>query len=95
MSHSTEELLADPKRWEWFACHPHAPSSIFEVRSAMRALPEHSNFNAVEILHAILISHLTLLHIKHCRVCGCTEDYACPGCCAWANSEHNLCTSCV
>lgn len=28
-----------------------------------------------------------------CRTCGCTDDHACPGGCAWA--EPGLCTECV
>ncbi len=28
-----------------------------------------------------------------CRVCGCTDDFACPGGCAWV--EDDLCTSCA
>ena len=30
-----------------------------------------------------------------CRVCGCTEENACEGGCAWANEEKTLCTACV
>lgn len=30
-----------------------------------------------------------------CRVCGCTDDAACPDGCAWANQTHTLCTSCA
>lgn len=36
----------------------------------------------------------------HCRVCGCTEDNACDGGCAWVTGEDNtleadLCTACA
>lgn len=31
--------------------------------------------------------------VPACRVCGCTDDRACPGGCAWV--EADLCTSCV
>ena len=30
-----------------------------------------------------------------CRVCGCTEDRACPGGCYWADVDHTLCSECV
>lgn len=30
-----------------------------------------------------------------CRLCGCTEDRACPGGCAWANDDRDLCTACA
>lgn len=29
-----------------------------------------------------------------CQVCGCTETRPCPGGCAWANADQNLCTCC-
>ncbi len=33
---------------------------------------------------------------KHeCRICGCTEDHACPGGCGWADKTHTLCTGCA
>lgn len=30
-----------------------------------------------------------------CRVCGCTDDAACPEGCAWADATHTICTSCA
>ncbi len=30
---------------------------------------------------------------RRCRVCGCTEDAACPGGCFWV--EYDLCSACV
>jgi hypothetical protein len=30
-----------------------------------------------------------------CRVCGCTDDNACRGGCAWADDTHTLCTRCA
>ncbi len=29
-----------------------------------------------------------------CWICGCTQDRACPGGCAWANLQRTVCTSC-
>jgi hypothetical protein len=29
-----------------------------------------------------------------CRVCGCTDERACPPTCAWADVEHTLCSRC-
>lgn len=29
-----------------------------------------------------------------CRVCGCTDDRACPGGCSWADARHTICSSC-
>ena len=30
-----------------------------------------------------------------CRICGCTDDRACPGGCSWISREPPLCSSCV
>lgn len=30
-----------------------------------------------------------------CKFCGCTEDHACEGGCAWADDERTICTRCV
>lgn len=30
-----------------------------------------------------------------CRRCGCTDDNACPGGCAWEDEDHTICSSCV
>jgi hypothetical protein len=30
-----------------------------------------------------------------CSVCGCSQEYACTGGCAWANSERTRCTRCA
>lgn len=43
-------------------------------------------------------SHLSLeaervIHLARCRVCGCTDDRACPGGCSWV--EPDLCSACV
>lgn len=46
-----------------------------------------------------LFSVYNLLNLGHvpddstCRVCGCTQDHACPGGCHWV--EPNLCSACV
>lgn len=33
---------------------------------------------------------------KSCRVCGCTDDHACPGGCAWVRrAKPPLCTACA
>ena len=29
-----------------------------------------------------------------CRVCGCTDDWACDGGCEWVNAQHTLCSAC-
>ena len=31
--------------------------------------------------------------VRRCRVCGCTDDHACPGGCYWV--EEDLCSECV
>ena len=38
---------------------------------------------------------MTLFDQYRCRICGCTDDHACPGGCYWVNDEHNLCSACV
>ncbi len=30
-----------------------------------------------------------------CNLCGCTDDHACDGGCAWVDDEHTICTRCV
>lgn len=30
-----------------------------------------------------------------CRVCGCTDDNACPGGCGWVSIDPPLCSACV
>lgn len=32
--------------------------------------------------------------VDRCRRCGCTEDRACAGGCAWSDASHTLCTRC-
>ena len=34
--------------------------------------------------------------VRHCRVCGCTDDDACPGGCSWlpTSLEGDLCSNC-
>jgi hypothetical protein len=29
-----------------------------------------------------------------CRVCGCTDDHACPEGCSWVDRDHTLCSAC-
>jgi len=30
-----------------------------------------------------------------CRFCGCDDEHACKGGCAWANKAHTICTRCA
>ena len=30
-----------------------------------------------------------------CRYCGCTDDRACPGGCAWVDTAHTKCSACL
>lgn len=30
-----------------------------------------------------------------CRLCGCTEERACPGGCSWANATRTICSRCM
>lgn len=32
---------------------------------------------------------------RSCQLCGCTEEHACDGGCAWADDEQTICTRCV
>jgi len=61
------------------------------------------SFEGVEAMHAAALidgrstARLEDLIVRtvagpHCRVCGCTEDQACPGGCAWVTE--GLCTAC-
>lgn len=29
-----------------------------------------------------------------CRICGCTDDAACPSGCTWVDRRHTLCSAC-
>lgn len=44
----------------------------------------------VEAVSRVLVEAATQ---RHCRVCGCTEAFACEGGCHWA--EADLCSACV
>lgn len=35
----------------------------------------------------------SVFDVRTCRVCGCTDDRACPGGCYWV--EEDLCSACV
>jgi hypothetical protein len=37
----------------------------------------------------------TRYHRGVCRECGCTDDQACPGGCAWVDTRHTLCSRCA
>lgn len=41
------------------------------------------------------IDDVTLDVIRTCRVCGCTDDRACFGGCAWVGLADDLCTACA
>lgn len=32
---------------------------------------------------------------RTCRVCGCTDEFACEGGCTWLDERDNLCSRCV
>lgn len=36
-----------------------------------------------------------MMYPPTCRVCGCTEDLACPGGCAWISMDPPTCSSCA
>lgn len=40
-----------------------------------------------------LIEEVNRLDMPRCRICGCTDDNACPGGCYWV--EEDLCSKCV
>lgn len=40
-----------------------------------------------------LIEEVQRLDMPRCRICGCTDDNACPGGCYWV--EEDLCSECV
>lgn len=40
-----------------------------------------------------LMLEVDSLEMPRCRICGCTDDNACPGGCSWA--EDDLCSECV
>lgn len=40
-----------------------------------------------------IVAFLKGLGVRHCRRCGCTEDYACAAGCSWAKPD--ICSRCV
>ncbi len=55
------------------------------------------SLGAIAVISALLI-RATILNRRRdktraCRVCGCTDDRACPGGCYWADED--LCSACV
>ena len=33
-------------------------------------------------------------HPAICRICGCTDERACPGGCHWMDAQHTVCSAC-
>lgn len=49
----------------------------------------------IDELESLLPDEVLTLPQAECRVCGCTEEEACPGGCIWANSAATLCSQCA
>jgi hypothetical protein len=41
-----------------------------------------------------IAAHVATMLEGNCRICGCTDDRACPGRCWWVNESHTLCSTC-
>jgi hypothetical protein len=63
-------------------------AGAFGCRKALQAEIEALRAR-VELLEGVLSD----AGIRYCRVCGCTDDYACDEGCEWA--EEDLCSACV
>ncbi len=62
---------------------PHYPYvNVAEIRRILNSAPEETLYVTAEPRAK-----------QACRVCGCTDDHACPGGCWWA--EPGLCNRCV
>lgn len=81
----------------WLAEHPHAP---IEERGLAKITA-----NVIRCLFQMpgalgdgarrqLVKSLKAKGIRCCRVCGCTDDYACPGGCGWSQ-DPEICDRCV
>ncbi|RJX17688.1 MAG: hypothetical protein C4575_12655 [Desulforudis sp.] len=56
-------------------------------------LPTFCKIDNVEWVEVATLRHTPLVANATCRVCGCTDDLACPGGCYWV--EQNLCSRCA
>lgn len=88
----------------WLGVHPLAERVVDDDRAAraLELLANHAgktlqiSVQPGEVRRAIE-THAALLAaaspgVRRCRVCGCTDDRACPGGCWWAGPD--LCTAC-
>ena len=97
-----EQWTAEIERLHWLANHPFAPEDLRSCAMLIfGVLGWSKNGKDVEPPSTFVTAHLVdYLRDEvdpsagaHCRVCGCTDEYACPGGCEWA--EPNLCSRCL
>jgi hypothetical protein len=94
---TTEEIKRETEALNWIGYHPQARKS-FKSREVLSLLETALGWlnGAAEapssILRGSLSVELKLQKIKHCRGCGCTDNYACAGGCRW--SSQNFCSAC-
>jgi hypothetical protein len=51
----------------------------------------------VDVAARLMIFELAFAEVEMpcCKICGCTEQDACPGGCGWADPDRTLCTRCA
>lgn len=87
--------IGEVDRLIWLLYHPHAPRPPFDdlESSATEDLQGRPSSITAQ-LTTELVGHLGRRGIRHCRVCGCTDDYACFGGCGWS-ADPEVCDRCV
>lgn len=82
----------------WLDAHPHRPKEQPAVRAIVRGFLEWFTVQREKPLSASfregLLRHLKASGIRHCRRCGCVENFACPGGCSWSE-DPELCNRCL
>lgn len=87
--------------FDWLARRPMdapRPVAVARMRATLRYYRDLlASANSLELADAMLPDRLSIdgleyLNERRCRQCGCTDNRACPGGCAWV--EDDLCSRC-
>ena len=100
MRRTLPEIEEETLTLNWLSRHPHLTHEYSQVK--VLALLERSfgwlngrGMSPSEVIREELMAALQKEHIRYCRVCGCTEDYACPGGCSWSQGRTFICSKCA
>lgn len=90
-------MRAELSRLVWLMSHPqkkaHDDAIAFGACMALLWVLGDKASNPSAITRKVLIRHLERLQVPHCKVCGCTDHFACAGGCAWY--APGLCSKCA